>query len=431
VAPSKRQLFLSRRLLPLFVTQFLGAMNDNLLKTALVTLVTYRVFTDAATTKLVVAIATAIFIAPYFIASATAGQLADKLEKTALVRWVKLWEVGVMLLAVAGFAFTGERFIVFELTVLLLLGVQATFFGPVKYGILPDLLARRELMAGNACIEAGTFLAILFGAIAGGLLILLPHGETIVSAALLGIALAGWVSSLFIPRTRRAAPDLRINPNIWGETVAIIRFARARPELWLPILAISWFWLVGAVFLSQFPTYAKNTLGANQQVETLFLALFSIGIGAGALLCGRLQRGEVSARLSPWGAAGLTLFTLDLYFASNQVDGGDGGALIGAGLFLSHPANWRLVADLFLIALSGGLFTVPLYALIQARAEDSHRSRVVAANNVLNALFLVASGALSAALLRLRLDVPELYLVVGLLNIGAVLLAWRLARQAP
>jgi acyl-[acyl-carrier-protein]-phospholipid O-acyltransferase/long-chain-fatty-acid--[acyl-carrier-protein] ligase len=427
MAETPRQLLLTRRLLPLFVTQFLGAMNDNLLKTALVTLVTYRVFTDAATTKLVVATATAIFIAPYFIASATAGQLADKFEKTALIRYVKLWEVGVMVLAVAGFGFAGERFIVFELAVLLLLGVQATFFGPVKYGILPDLLASAELMSGNALIEAGTFLAILLGTIAGGLLILLPGGEAIVAAAMLGLALAGWVSSLFIPRTRRAAPDLRINPNIWAETLAIIRFARERRELWLPVLAISWFWLVGAVYLSQFPTYAKTTLGADEQVQTLFLALFSIGIGAGALLCGRLQRGEVSARLAPLGAAGMTLFTVDLYFASAHVDGGE-GALIGAAVFLSHPANWRLLGDLFMIALSGGVFTVPLYALIQARAEESHRSRVVAANNVLNALFIVASGALSAVLIKLRLDVPQIYLVVGILNVGAVFLVRRLAR---
>ncbi len=427
MADPRRHLLMSRRLLPLFVTQFLGALNDNLLKTALVTLVTYRVFTDAATTKLVVATATAIFIAPYFIASATAGQLADKFEKTALIRLVKLWEIGVMVLAAAGFGLGGERFIAFELMVLLLLGVQATFFGPVKYGILPDLLAREELMGGNALIEAGTFLAILLGTIAGGLLILLPGGETVVATTLLGVALAGWGSSLFIPPARRAAPDLRVNPNIWAETMAIIRFARERDELWLPILAISWFWLVGAVFLSQFPTYAKTTLGADEQVETLFLALFSIGVGAGAMLCGRLQHGEVSARLAPLGAAGITLFTLDLYLASGRV-GGSEGALIGAAVFLSHLASWRLLIDLFMIALCGGLFTVPLYALIQARAEESHRSRVVAANNVINALFLVASGALSAVMLKLGLDVPQIFLAVGILNLGVVPFVIRLAR---
>ncbi|HZB90647.1 MAG TPA: acyl-[ACP]--phospholipid O-acyltransferase [Stellaceae bacterium] len=429
MAETQLHLLKSRRFLPLFVTQFLGAVNDNLLKTALVTLVTYRAFTDPTTTKIVVAIATATFIAPYFLASATAGQLADKFEKAGLVRYVKLWEIGVMLLAVAGFALGGEAFVYFELAVLFLLGVQATFFGPVKYGILPDLLAPEELMGGNALIEAGTFLAILLGTIAGGLLILAPGGETIVSAALLAIAVGGWGASRFIPRAGRAAPELRINPNIWAETMAILRFAGERRELRLAILAISWFWLVGAIFLSQFPTYAKGTLGADASVETLFLAMFSVGIGAGAVLCGRLLRGEVSARLAPLGALGMCLFAIDLYAASSGPAGGSGGALIGVGGFLARPANWRITGDLFMIALSGGLFTVPLYALLQARSEESHRSRVVAANNVLNALFIVASGAVSAVMLKLGLSVPAVFLVFGILNAAAAVFVLSLAPE--
>ncbi len=426
MAESQLHLLRTRRFLPLFVTQFLGAVNDNLLKTALVTLVTYRAFTDPVTTKIVVAIATAIFIAPYFIASATAGQLADKFEKAGLVRYIKLWEVGVMLLAGAGFALSGEAFVYFELAVLFLLGIQATFFGPVKYGILPNLLATQELMGGNALVEAGTFIAILLGTIAGGLLILAPGGKAIVSAVLLAFAVGGWLASLLIPRAGRAAPDLRINPNIWAETMAILRFAAARRTLWLAILAISWFWLVGAIFLSQFPTYAKVTLGADASVETLFLAMFSIGIGAGAMLCGRLLRGEVSPRLAPLGAVGMTLFTLDLYAASARVGGGSGGALIGVGQFLAHAANWRLTGDLFMIAVCGGIFTVPLYALLQARAEESHRSRVVAANNVMNAIFIVASGAASAIMLKLGLSVPAVFLAVGVLNAAAAIVVLRL-----
>ncbi|HEX9489228.1 MAG TPA: MFS transporter, partial [Stellaceae bacterium] len=373
MAETQLHLLKSRRFLPLFVTQFLGAVNDNLLKVSLVTLITFQPITDPDTTRIVVAIATAIFIFPYFVFSATAGQVADRFEKAALIRLVKLWEVGVMVLATLGFAFGGNTFVFFELAVLLFLGIQATFFGPVKYGILPDLLGTEDLMGGNALIEAGTFLAILAGTIAGGLLILLPQGETIVSAALLAFAAAGWAASRFIPRSRPAAPGLRINPNIWGETMAILRFARERRDLKLSILAISWFWLVGAVFLSQFPTYAKDTLGADQQVETLFLAMFSIGIGAGAVLCGRLLRGEITARLAPLGAVGMTLFTVDLFFASERVTGSDGQLLNLVG-FLTHPGNWRLLVDLFLIALCGGLFTVPLYALLQARSEESHRS---------------------------------------------------------
>src|SRR5690242_16799856 len=334
MAETQLHLLQERRFLPLFITQFLGAVNDNLLKTALVTLITYKAFTDPTTTKIVVAIATAIFIFPYFPLSATAGQLADKFEKAALIRWIKLWEVGVMILATLGFALGGTAFIVFELAVLLFLGVQATFFGPVKYGILPDLLGTEDLMGGNALIEAGTFLAILLGTIAGGLLILLPYGETIVSATLLAFAVGGWVASLFIPRGKAAAPGLRINPNIWSETMAILRFVQERRELRLSIIAISWFWLVGAVFLSQFPTYAKDTLGANQQVETLFLAMFSIGIGAGAALCGRWLKGEISARLAPVGAVGMTIFTILLYLASERVSGSDEGQLLNLAGFL-------------------------------------------------------------------------------------------------
>jgi len=425
MAETQLHLLKSRRFLPLFVTQFLGAVNDNLLKVGLVTLITFRPVTDPTTTKIVVAIATAIFIFPYFLFSATAGQIADRFEKAGLIRLVKLWEVGVMVLAAIGFAFTGDTFVFFELAVLLFLGIQATFFGPVKYGILPDLLGTEDLMGGNALIEAGTFLAILVGTIAGGLLILLPQGEIIVSGSLFAFAAAGWAASLFIPRGQPAAPGLRLNANIWGETVAILRFANERRDLKLSILAISWFWLVGAVFLSQFPTYAKDTLGADQQVETLFLAMFSIGIGAGAVLCGRWLRGEISARLAPLGAVGMTLFTIDLFFASERVTGSDGQLLNLVG-FLAHPGNWRLLVDLFMIALCGGLFTVPLYALLQARSEESHRSRVVAANNIVNAIFIVVSGVVSALMLAAHLTVTQIFLVVGILNAVAAVVVMRL-----
>ncbi len=425
MAETQLHLLSRRRFLPLFITQFLGAVNDNLLKVALVTLITYRTFTDPTTTKIVVTLATAIFIFPYFPFSATAGQLADKFEKARLIRLIKLWEVGVMVLATIGFTFEGDAFIAFQLAVLFLLGVQATFFSPVKYGILPDHLAPDELMGGNALIEAGTFLAILSGTIAGGLLIGLAGGTTIVSVFLLTIALGGWISSLFIPRAHVAAPELRISPNILGETMAILRHAMARRDLKLSIIAISWFWLVGAVFLSQFPTYAKVTLGADANVETLFLAMFSVGIGAGAVLCGRLLRGEVSARLTPLGALGMTIFTLDLYFASAPSASSD-GTVIGIITFLSHVANWRILGDLFMISLCGGLFTVPLYALLQARSEASHRSRVVAANNILNAIFIAASGVVSAVMLALGLSVIQIFLIIGIVNAGAAIVVMRL-----
>src|SRR5579864_666919 len=238
MAETQLHLLKNRRLLPLFITQFLGAVNDNVFKTALVTLLTYRAFASARTTEIVVSIATAVLILPYFPFSATAGQVADKFEKSALIRWIKLWEIGVMALAAVGFAFQGMTFIVFELAVLLLLGVQATFFGPVKYAILPDHLDAADLMGGNALIEAGTFLAILLGVIAGGLLVTLPHGEAIVSGALLTIAIGGYTAAWFIPKAHRAAPELRINPNVWAETVAILRHVGVRRDLRLTVIAI-------------------------------------------------------------------------------------------------------------------------------------------------------------------------------------------------
>jgi acyl-[acyl-carrier-protein]-phospholipid O-acyltransferase/long-chain-fatty-acid--[acyl-carrier-protein] ligase len=434
MADTQLHLLKSRRFLPLFITQFLGAVNDNLLKVALVTLVTflpvYRI-ENATERAVIVTIATAIFIFPYFPLSATAGQIADKFEKAALIRWVKLWEVGVMLLATVGFmTLTGRPFIYFELFVLLLLGVQATFFGPVKYGILPSLLGRDDLMGGNALIEAGTFLGILLGTIAGGLLPAMAIGDhwignEAVTSTLLACAVGGWAASWFVPRVGRAAPELRINPNILDETFDIIRFAGKRRDLKLSILAISWFWLVGAVFLSQFTTYTDVTLGADEQVQTLLLTMFSLGIGAGSVLCGRLLRGEVSARLAPLGAVGMALFTIDLYLASAQVVAGQ-DIKFGAIAFLGHLANWRVLFDLFMIALSGGLFTVPLYALLQARSEESHRSRVIAANNIINAIFVVASAVVSAALLWAQFTVPQIFLIIGILDTVAAVVVMRL-----
>ena len=422
MAQSQLRLLKSRRLLPLFVTQFLGAVNDNLFKTALVTLITYGDPQSSTGTRVIVALSTALFILPYFLFSATAGQLADKFEKSGLIRYVKLWEIGVMALAAVGFYLDSTAY---QLAVLFFLGVQSTFFGPVKYGILPDHLATDELVGGNALIEAGTFLAILIGTIAGVHLIGLSHGPRVVAVVLLGFALAGWVASLFIPRAVRAMPDLRINANVIAETEAIIRHANARRDIRLSIMGISWFWAVGAVYLSQLPTYTKETLGADPDVLNLFLTVFSVGIGAGSVLCARLLRGEVSARLAPLGALGMALVTFDLYAASSRTVGGS-GELVGLLAFLSHAANWRLAVDLFAIAACGGLFIVPLYTIMQTRSDESHRSRVVAANNILNALYIVVAGVISALMLAAGLTVPEVFLAVGVVNAAAAVVVMRL-----
>jgi acyl-[acyl-carrier-protein]-phospholipid O-acyltransferase/long-chain-fatty-acid--[acyl-carrier-protein] ligase len=427
MAVSQLRLLASRRLLPLFLTQFLSAVNDNLFKNALVILITFRDASSSTTTRIIVTLATALFILPYFLFSATAGQLADKFEKSRLIRLVKLWEAGVMVLAAVGFALDNEAY---QVSVLFFLGVQATFFGPVKYGILPDHLATEELMGGNALIEAGTFLAILIGTLAGGYLIELQHGPAVVSVALLALSVLGWTASLFVPRARRAAPELKLSLNILAETFAIIRYANSRRDLRLSILGISWFWAVGATYLSQFPNYAKDTLGANYEVVNLFLLLFSVGIGVGSVLCGRLLRGEITARLAPLGAIGMALFTFDLYVASSSAEGG-GGELADLWSFLSYGENWRLAGDLFAIAVSGGLFIVPLYAILQARSEESHRSRVVAANNILNALYIVIAGVLSAIVLAAHLTVPQIFLAVAVVDLAAAGVAMRLLRTRP
>jgi MFS family permease len=414
---SQFRLLASRRLLPLFVTQFLGALNDNLYKNALVILIAYQDTTSPRATEILVTIAGAIFIVPYFLFSATAGQIADRFEKQRLVRITKLWEIGVMICAAIGFAFD---YIPLELAILFCLGVQATFFGPVKYGILPELLAPEELVAGNGLIEAGTFLAILIGTIAGGLLILAPNGAPIVAGSQLAIAAAGWAASLFVPKRAAAAPGLRIDPNIARETWTILRYAYGERPLRLPLWGISWFWLIGIAYLAQFPNFAKELLGANNQVVTLFLTVFSIGIGAGSILCARLQRGAVNLRLVPLGALGLALFGFDLYLVSPTADAT--GPLLGVSAFLAEPAHWRLLIDLAVIAMAGGVYCVPLYAVMQARSAPEHRARVIAANNIVNALFMVVAGAVSAVLLSLGLGIASIFLAVAIGN--AVVTVW-------
>ncbi len=417
------RLLVTRRLLPLFIAQFFGAVNDNLFKNALVILIAYRDTSSARATEILVTLAGAIFILPYFLFSAPAGQIADKFEKRHLVRIVKLWEIGIMLVAAAGFALDN---IYFQLAVLFGLGVQATFFGPVKYAIIPELLAPEELMGGNALIEAGTFLAILIGTIAGGLLILAPHGFLIVTAALLAMAVIGWCAANFLPQGRAASPDLKIGANIFAETWRILEYAYARADLRVPLMGISWFWFLGIAYLAQFPNFAKEILHADNEVVTLFLTLFSVGIGAGSLLCGRIQKGAINARLVPLGALGLAVFGLDFWLASKPE--GSASQLIGAVPFLLNPENWRLVVDLFVIALAGGIYCVPLYALMQVRSETAHRARVIAANNIMNALFMVVAGIASAAMLAAGLGIPSIFLAIGIGNAIVAAMMWKSAR---
>ena len=418
-----QHLMLSRRFLPLFVTQFLGAANDNLFKSALVMLITFDLAARAGLNgPLMVTAAAGIFIAPFFLFSAWSGQVADRFDKAAIARVVKFAEIVIMGSAVLAF-WLADPWIL--MAVLFLMGVHSTVFGPVKYSILPQHLGVDELISANALIEAGTFLAILIGTIAGGLLVLTDNGIAIVSTSVVGIAVLGFVASLFIPAAPGAGDSIKLNANVFAGTMNMLFHAAKQRDVFLSILGISWFWLVGATFISQFPTFAKVNLGGDEGVVTLFLATFSIGIGIGSALCSKILKGEITAKYVPFAALVMTVFMVDLYFASARV-GLNGGVSVAA--FLATPLGMRIAADLLLIAVCGGLYIVPLYAILQSRGDEAYRARDIAANNVYNALFMVVSAVIVALLLAVGVSVPGIFLCVAIANLGAAALVMNLRR---
>lgn len=420
-----QHLMISRRFLPLFVTQFLGAANDNLFKSALVMLITFDLAARMGLNgPLLVTAAAGIFIAPFFLFSAWSGQLADRFDKARIAKVVKFAEIVIMGSAVLAFVFANPWIL---MVVLFLMGAQSTVFGPVKYSILPQHLGEDELISANALIEAGTFLAILIGTIAGGLLILTDSGIQIVSTLVVAIAVLGFVASLFIPSAPATAKGITVNFNVFAGTLGMLRHAATRRDVFLSILGISWFWLVGATFISQFPTFAKVNLGGDEGVVTLFLAIFSIGIGIGSMLCSKLLKGEVTAKYVPVAALLMTLFMADLYFASTQVEL-NGGVNVSA--FLGTFIGLRIVADLLMIAVAGGLYIVPLYTILQSRGDETYRARDIAANNVYNALFMVVSAVVVAALLAGGMSVPGIFLCVALANAGVALYITKLLPDA-
>lgn len=406
-----------RRFWPLFASQFLGAGNDNVFKNAIAILVIYRLSElSPVAPEILVSVAAGLFILPFFLFSATAGQIADRYEKSGLIRRVKLAEIFIALLGAAALLIPSIPGMLF---VLFLLGLQSTFFGPLKYAILPEQLAEDELVDGNALIEGGTFLAILLGTVAGGTLVLGEGGTATVAALMVGLAVAGWVASLYLPAARPGNPAIAIEANFLKEAGAVLGLVRRQRALFLSVLGISWFWLVGATYLAQFPAFAKQVLRADEQAVTLMLTVFSVGIGIGSVLCTRLLKGEISAHPVPFAALAMTFFAFDLWLSGN----GYGRTMDGAGVqtleqFLARPAAWRVLIDLLLLAIAGGIYIVPLYTILQARSEAGERARVIAANNIVNAAFMVASAAGSAGLLALGFSVPELFLTVAILNLG-------------
>ncbi len=402
-----------RRFAPFFVTQFLGALNDNIFRNGLVILITFQGVRIAGMDAGQLAnVAGALFILPFFLFSATAGQLADKYEKSRLMRSIKLLEIVLMVLAAA--AFVTQSYTVL-LAVLFLMGCQSTLFGPVKYAYLPQQLTRDELIGGNALVESGTYMAIIFGLIVGGVSVAANHENHIVLAScLVGTAAFGYLASRQVPPTKAVDPELEINWNAWTETWHIVGFARDERSVFLSILGISWFWFFGSAMTIQLPAYTLGILNGNEAVTTGLLVAFAVGVGIGSLLCERMSGRRIELGLVPFGSIGLSLFATDLFFAQPDAHV---VAVDSVSEFLARPGSWRILIDLSLLGAFGGFYSVPLYALIQNRTKRQHLSRVIAANNIINAIFMVAAAVLAFGLLASGLSIPQFYLILALLNV--------------
>jgi MFS family permease len=420
-----------KRFRPFFFTQFLGAFNDNVFKTVLITLVAFHAtsFSSFNSTTLTTLLP-GLFILPFFLFSATAGQIADKFEKSQLIRYVKVFEICIMIFASIGFFLHNIWLLA---AALFLMGMHSTIFGPVKYSYLPQHLKETELIGGNGMLEMGTFVAILLGQIFGASLAIISHHELITSISIITIGFLGYFSSKDIPISPASDQYLKINWNPMTETIKNIKFIWADQTLWLAIVGISWFWFYGATLLAQFPSFAKDILLGSESVFILLLSIFSIGIGVGSLMCEKLSKGKVEVGLVVFGAIGLTLFGADIYFSSTLLlETITNNSLLDYKSFIgySHNCNpdifcfnhdsivrWRLLADIALTGFFGGIYIVPLYTLIQTRTEKSHQSRVIAANNILNALFMVVSAGFSIFLLGNGFNIPQLFLAAAMLNI--------------
>jgi 1-acyl-sn-glycerol-3-phosphate acyltransferase len=410
--PNQFTLLRQRRFAPFFWVQFLGAGNDNLFKFAFTVMVTYQIQVEWLPASLAGLVIGALFISPYLLFSATSGQLADKLEKSSLMRFVKSFEIAVMALAAWGF---WTQHVPMLLACVFLMGLHSTLFGPVKYAYLPQHLDERELTGGNGVVEMGTFVAILLGNVIGGLLIAIPEtGARWAAAVCIAVAIAGRLLAGAIPTSPASDSALRINWNPFTETWRNLRLAHGSLVVFRSLLGISWMWFFGAVFLSTFPSFARDVLHGDERVASLLLVVFSVGIAIGSLLCERLSHRHVEIGLVPLGAIGMSVFAVDLYFATRGL--APQAAPMGLGAFIAQPAHWRVLADLALLALFAGLYSVPMYALIQLRCEPTHRARIIAANNILNALFMIASSLATGAMLAAGLTLPQVFLVVGLLN---------------
>ena len=399
--------------MPLFCTMFLGAFNDNVFRTALVTYVTFRADNLSDATKtLMVSLAVGLFMLPYFLFSATAGQLTDKYAKQTLIRWIKISEIIIMALAAIGFL-TGH--VVALIGLLFLMGTHSTFFGPAKYSIMPDHLKQKELLGGNGLMEAGTFLAILLGTLVGGVLMTSArYGITLTALVVVVTAIVGYLTSRMIPPAPRAAPNLTINYNFITSTLRLVQVTRKDPRLLRVILLISWFWLIGASFLAQIPNLANKVFGLNEAGLTFLMIIFSFGVGVGSLSTNIILKNKITLRLVPWSAAALTLFIA--HFSAVELHHIEGTGQMALWDFVASWQGFRISLDLFLVSVAGGIYIVPLYTLLQADADPNRRSQIIATNNVMNALFMVISSGLAVFLLAIGLSILKFFLLLAAIN---------------
>jgi 1-acyl-sn-glycerol-3-phosphate acyltransferase len=420
---SQFALLRKRRFAPFFWTQALGAFNDNAFRNALVMLVAYQMGLSDHVASLYTNLAPALFIIPFFLFSATAGQLAEKFEKTRIIRWVKLFEIAAMVVAAIGFY---THHLALLLVVLFMMGMHSTMFGPIKYAILPQALKPQELVGGNGLVEMGTQMAMLIGMIAGSELMRVASvGPLLAAAVTITVAVLGYLVSRRIPLAPASAPALKFNWNLFSETAKVLGITRADRAVWNAVLGISWFWFFGTVLIAQLPIYARGTLGGDGSVYTLVLTLFSIGSGIGALLCEKMSGKRVEIGLVPLGAFGLTAFGVDLYFARHGMASVRGLDWLA---FLRGAGSWRIVLDLTAIGAFAGFYVVPLFAFVQSRAPREKLSRIIAGNNIMNAVLIVLAAGFGLGLGALGLDAAQIFLAAALLN---VLVAWYIFTLVP
>ncbi len=409
---SQFSLLSQRRFAPFFGTQFLGALNDNIFRNGLVILITFKGVRVLGMDHTVLAnVAAFLFILPFFLFSATAGQLADKYEKSMLMRRIKLLEIGLMSLAAIALLSRQYELLLF---VLFLMGCQSTLFGPVKYAYLPQKLHSDELIGGNALVESGTYVAIIVGLIVGVETVDFESGhQTFLAVVLVAVSCIGYLTSRQIPKTEAVDPKLRINWNTWKETWHIISFAREEKSVFLSILGISWFWFFGSALTIQVPAYTADILNGNESVVTSLLVAFAVGVGLGSLLCERMSGHRIELGLVPFGSIGMSLFLVDLYFAQPETAA---TTVASVSEFLGRASSWRILVDLALLGAFGGFYSVPLYALIQKRSDRKHLSRIIAANNIINSLLMVAAAIISIVILKSGFSIPELFVFIAVMN---------------